>query len=150
MTSTEHCVNFIHQHSGLRPILLSFYKSNSRANNDYPVSRKPCRVPNIIHLIRFGEEEPLRFYNSVDFKSCHKYLSPLAIFLWADHIPIATISGGGRHCKKLQISSLLYKYNRSPGSPDVTVSLIHCSSVRLHENPGSNSSKVDINLENKL
>ena len=87
MTSTEHCVEFIHNYTGVQPTLLSFYKNNSRVSNKHPVSGKPFKVPNIVHLIRIGEEQPFRFYNYVGYKSFHKYLKPLAIFLWADRLP---------------------------------------------------------------
>jgi hypothetical protein len=53
----------------------------------HPVTNAAFKVPNIVHVISFGDQQPFRFFNYVAFKSYHKYIKPHAIFFWGDHLP---------------------------------------------------------------
>ena len=87
MTTTDACLTFVQRISGFKPKLLSFRSKANRSRRSHPVTGQPFKVPNIVHLISFGDKQPFSFYNYVGFKSFDKYLSPLGIFLWADHPP---------------------------------------------------------------
>ena len=87
MTTREACLTMIQELSGKKPELLSISSKENKARSSHPITGQPFKVPNIVHLISFGDQQPFLFYNYIAFKSFHKYLSPLAIFLWADHPP---------------------------------------------------------------
>ena len=87
MTTLDACLTLIQRTSGLKPERLSYRIKDHKARSTHPITGQPFKVPNIVHLISFGDQQPFLLYNYVAFKSYDKYLSPLAIFLWADHPP---------------------------------------------------------------
>ena len=85
-TSTSHCLKLIEQTQGQLPQLVSFERKVEILPT-HNQTGKPFLVPNIVHLISFGSQQPFMFYNYVAYKSFHKFIQPLAVFLWADHMP---------------------------------------------------------------
>ena len=85
-TSKAHCLRLIEQKTGEQPLLISFVR-NTTYDRVHIKTGKPFQVPNIVHFISFGTEQPFMFYNYIAYKSIHKYIQPHAIFLWADNLP---------------------------------------------------------------
>ena len=85
-TSKSHCLQLIEDTFGKRPHLVSFEGKTVR-HEKYSQTGKPFLVPNIVHLISFGHQQPFKFYNYVAYKSFQKFIKPDAIFLWADYLP---------------------------------------------------------------
>ena len=65
------------------PLLLSFQK-HITVKHKHTITGKTFLVPNIVHVISFGAQQPFMFFNYVAFKSYQKYMQPHAIFLWGD------------------------------------------------------------------
>ena len=89
MVSKNSCLSMIKRRKCTTPSLVSFDKYIPSYDH-HPDTGVKFRVPNIIHLIRFGQKQPFAFYNYIAYKSIDKYIKPVAIFLWADHTPSNT------------------------------------------------------------
>ena len=91
LTSKSECFNLIYEFSKTQPRLISLVREVPNMAS-HPKSGKPYKVPNIVHLINFGNKQPFLFYNYVVYKSIDKYIRPMAIFVWGDQLPDNTES----------------------------------------------------------
>ena len=88
-TAQSQYFELIQQLSNSTPQLMSFLQDIPLdiQSKVHPKYQKPYLVPNIIHTISFGLEQPFKFYNYIAYKSFQKFIRPTAIFLWADRQP---------------------------------------------------------------
>ena len=84
--SKQECLQALSNFLGRKPILLS-YEVPQVQYSVHPITGMNLSVPNIVHLISFGDKQPFVFYNYVLYKSIAKYIKPHVIVLWADTLP---------------------------------------------------------------
>ena len=86
LISKKACLETIAHTTGNTPHLLSYHQP-VRPGGENPTTGNNFTVPNIVHYISFGKEQPFVFYNYISYLSVHKYIHPCIILLWADAIP---------------------------------------------------------------
>ena len=86
LISVKEFMEAIWKKTGSKPTLLS-YEVDVAVKRIHNKTGKAFIVPNVVHLISFGIEQPFMLYNYVAYKSFQKFLQPEAIILWADHLP---------------------------------------------------------------
>ena len=87
ITSLSGCLRLIYKIKGIQPPQLISHEKKTPTEPFHPTTKLPYKVPNIVHVIRFQQQLPFKFFNYVAFKSYDKYIKPHAIFFWGDNLP---------------------------------------------------------------
>ena len=86
LDSVHDCLQLITTLTGQQPVLRSFVQQQL-VERVHLKTGQQFIVPNIVHLVSFGDKQPFVFYNYVAYMSIAKYIKPHVIVLWADTLP---------------------------------------------------------------
>ena len=89
LMSVEECLDLISIKSGKHPKLVSHSKQQPTYNH-HPVTGEQIVVPNIVHVVRFGQNYAYEFQNYVSLKSIDKFIKPHLLLIWGDYLPMNT------------------------------------------------------------
>ena len=89
LESVEKCLDHIINKSRRHPKLVSHSKQQP-IYNLHPVTGEQLIVPNIVHIVRFGQSYSFEFQHYVSLKSIDKFIKPHLLLIWGDYLPLNT------------------------------------------------------------
>ena len=87
LETRDMCLGLIQSTTGSEPRLLSGHVTQSANHKQHPITGQDMLVPNIVHVVRFGQNYSFTFQHYVTCKSIDKYIKPLLLLIWGDFLP---------------------------------------------------------------